>query len=103
MSRYVNLDQIIADIYEKWGRDPAYIANDTPTGIEARRDAKFVELLRSEPSIDIVRCRDCKHAFLYNRGICCGQWDGATTFEDGFCWMGERSYATEKAEDKANE
>lgn len=60
MSRYVDIDQIIADIYEKWGCDPAYIANDTPTGIEARRDAKFIELLRSEPSIDIVRCAECK-------------------------------------------
>ena len=60
MSRYVDIDQIIADIYEKWGCDPAYIANDTPTGIEARRDAKFIELLRSEPSIDIVRCEKCR-------------------------------------------
>lgn len=60
MSRYVDIDQIIADIYGKWGCDPAYIANDTPTGVEARRDAKFIELLRSEPSIDIVRCEKCR-------------------------------------------
>ena len=46
MSKYVDIDPIIDDIYKKWGGDPAYYVNDTPTGCEARRDAGLIEMLR---------------------------------------------------------
>ena len=94
MSRYVNLDQIIADIYEKWGCDPAYIANDTPTGIEARRDAELIELLRSQPSIDIVRCAECK--FYNQRGSCFLRFTNLALIDkDNFCSCGRRDKANE--------
>lgn len=94
MSRYVNLDQIIADIYKKWGCDPAYIANDTPTGIEARRDAKLIELLRSKPSIDIVRCAECK--FYNQRGSCFLRFTNLALIDkDNFCSCGRRDKANE--------
>ena len=94
MSRYVNLDQIMADIYEKWGCDPAYIANDTPTGIEARRDAELIELLRSQPSIDIVRCAECK--FYNQRGSCFLRFTNLALIDkDNFCSCGRRDKANE--------
>lgn len=88
MSRYVNIDQIIADIYEKWGCDPAYIANDTPTGIEARRDAELIERLRCTPGIHITTCRECE---FYRRGSCVhikGLVGGVDL--DSYCSYGER-------------
>lgn len=93
MSRYVNIDQIIADIYEKWGCDPAYIANDTPTGIEARRDAKLIELLRSKPSIDIVRCGECEHYYKDHYFECA--FHSASVKPEDFCGFGERRKTNE--------
>lgn len=55
MSKYVDIDQIIESTYVKWGGDPAYYVNDTPTGYEARRDAELIEMLRGEPSVDIAQ------------------------------------------------
>lgn len=61
MSRYVNIDQIIADIYEKWGCDPAYYVGVSGADAhEAKLNADLIEFLRSKPSIDIVRCGECK-------------------------------------------
>ena len=88
MSRYVDIDQIIADIHEKWGCDPAYIANDTPTGIEARRDAYLIELLQSKLHINIVKCMECE---FYRRGSCVHIKGlvGSVNL-DSYCSYGER-------------
>ena len=68
MSRYVDIDQIIADIYKKWGCDPAYYVGVSGADAhEAKLDADLIELLRSKPSIDIVRCGECE---FYCRGEC---------------------------------
>lgn len=59
MSRYVNIDQIIADIYEKWGCDPAYYVGVSGADAhQAKLDADLIEFLRSKPYIDIVRCEN---------------------------------------------
>lgn len=89
MSRYVNIDRTIDEIYDKWGCDPAYIANDTPTGVEARRDAELIEYLRNlKASIDIVRCIECE---FYRRGVCCSFRGITCSVElDDYCSRGER-------------
>lgn len=100
MSKYVDIDPIIDAVYKKWSGDPAYFANDTPTGIEARRDAELIELLRSKPSIDIVRCEKCR----FHKSIKTSS--GYLSFcrkhrlidelsYDDFCSCGERRQANE--------
>ena len=78
MSKYVDIDQIIDDILKKWGCDPAYCINDTPTGIEARRDAELIEFLRGKPSIDIVHCKDCEN---------CDKVELKNGFSEVFCYQ----------------
>lgn len=68
MSRYVNIDQIIADIFDKWGCDPAYyVGVSGADAYQAKLDADLIEFLRSKPYIDIVRCEECE---FYHRGVC---------------------------------
>lgn len=54
MSRYVDIDQIIDDIYKKWGCDPAYYVGVSGADAhEAKLDADLIEFLNSKPCIDI--------------------------------------------------
>ena len=94
MSRYVDIDQIIADIYKKWGCDPAYYVGVSGADAhEAKLDADLIEFLQSKPSIDIVRCKDCEYGeqdaegrwFCRGLGAQIGDEDG-----NGFCADGER-------------
>ena len=94
MSRYVNIDQIIADIYEKWGCDPAYYVGVSGADAhEAKLDADLIEFLQSKPYIDIVLCGECEH---YNRDSYfeCALHSASVKPED-FCGFGERRKANE--------
>ena len=100
MSKYVDIDPIIDDIYKKWSGDPAYFANDTPAGIEARRDAELIEFLRSKPHIDIVRCEKCQ--FFKSIKMSGGYLSFCRKYRlidelsyDDFCSCGERRPANE--------
>ena len=53
-------------------------------------DINIREMLDSAPSIDIVRCGECKRANYEWSGVRCGLSD-ALMGEDGFCSIGERS------------
>lgn len=89
MSRYVNIDQIIADIHEKWGCDPAYYVGVSGADAhEAKLDADLIEFLRSKPYIDIVRCGECE---ARHWGACVnlrGMVGSVKT--DDYCSCGER-------------
>lgn len=66
MSRYVDIEPIIESIYKEWGGDPAYYARQANSsemvhGLLAINDSKMLELLKSQPVLDIVRCRDCEY------------------------------------------
>lgn len=95
MSRYVNIDQIIADIYEKWGCDPAYYVGVSGADAhEAKLDADLIEFLQSKPSIDIVRCAECK--FYNQRGSCFLRFTNLALIDkDNFCSCGRRDKANE--------
>lgn len=88
MSRYVNIDQIIADIYEKWGCDPAYYVG--VSGIDAYKgklDADLIEFLQSKPSIDIVMCGECK----FFNGLSCTHGLGLDCITKvSYCSFGRR-------------
>lgn len=54
MSRYVDIDQIAADIYKKWGCDPAYYVGVSDADAhEAKLDADLIEFLRSKPYVEL--------------------------------------------------
>lgn len=104
MSRYVNIDQIIADIYEKWGCDPAYCVGVSDADAhEAKLDADHVEFLRSKPYIDIVRCKECKYCDTFpnqsdaTMPLKCLNIRYGGVCPDWFCEHGERREPDEKS------
>ena len=58
----------------------------------------IIECLKQEPTVDavpVVRCRDCKHAWIHPCGYVYCHRDGRNAYEmtfniDGFCSYGER-------------
>lgn len=91
MSRYVDIAPIIADIHEKWGGDPAYyIGVSGADAHEAKLNADIIEFLRSKPSIDIVRCKDCKFNENVDGTTGCSFHNFWSVGNDGFCNYGER-------------
>ena len=85
MSRWIDADALI----EAMGEEP-YVWTDSAEEIAERNqwltDMKIIE---SAPSIDIVRCKECKRANHELSGIYCGLSD-VNMGEDGFCSIGER-------------
>ena len=57
MSRYIDADEIKESILDKWGVDPKYLDDS----LEASKDSYVLEWVNSAPSIDIVRCSECKY------------------------------------------
>ena len=92
MSRWIDADALIADL-EKWKQNP----NNDDSSVDLVNH--FQGILRTEPSIDIVRCKECRwwlknlteddedEAYLH-----CPIEDGKP---DGFCSYGERAEQTE--------
>ena len=77
MSRWIELEPLIADLDKGlWGKD---------------YDKALAEaIIQDAPSIDIVRCSECK--FWKNKHLC-ATWSAFGTIEtdaDDFCSYGER-------------
>lgn len=81
MSRYIDADEVLEQIRKKLGiKSLDYL-------LEAER--QIVDAIQSTPSIDIVRCQDCKY-WVYNfngckRNPCTEPW-----YATDFCNYGER-------------
>lgn len=81
MSRYIKADEALEQIRKKLGvKSLDYL-------LEAER--QIVAVIQSMPSIDIVRCQDCKY-WVYNfngcsRNPCTEPW-----YATDFCNYGER-------------
>ena len=93
MSEYINRDDAL-NCFHDWvdKHGDVICADDT---------AEYIEIA-SLPSIELVRCKDCKY-FEYDHvekldGIplivaheICTRWsDGVKTSENGYCFLGER-------------
>ena len=75
MSRYIDADALVIDYYDDYEtKDDAYTY---PYVSKAQID--------SAPSIDIVRCKECKYRFQC-------RWNFEDTNPDGFCSYGERRW-----------
>ena len=92
MSRYVNIDQIIADIYEKWGCDPAYYVGVSGADAhEAKLDADLIEFLQSKPSMDIVCCKNCtfRYTDIFGHDRCRVHMINGIIFKEDSCSRGK--------------
>ena len=99
MSRYIDADALLKNMYTWLPPDPC--------GIEGREYpfetdiiVSTIQTIEEEPSIDIVRCRECKYAHMTYSGEC--KYCDNITDDDGnvievyydgshFCSDGERS------------
>lgn len=73
MSRYIDADALKASI------NTAFLS-------------EIGKIIDTAPSIDIVRCKECKHWHKWNDGeMFCGHFDGGVGSDaDDFCSYGER-------------
>ena len=81
MSRYIDADEVLEQIRKKLGiKSLDYL-------LEAER--QIVDAIQSAPSINIVRCQDCKYwVYHFNgcsRNPCTEPW-----YATDFCNYGER-------------
>ena len=95
MSRYIDA----ADTIERLG---AYLMTDAQIeyGGLASEDIEdwkpiAIDILKGAPSIDIVRCKECKHYDKFPTWSACTYWSGdpyeqASVNDDDFCSYGER-------------
>ena len=93
MSRYIDADAVIARIAGQMSYEI-----EVETGNETDCVDLAEELLNDIPSIDIVRCKECKY-WIDNLteddtdeayGECCFDWDIKMPKADDFCSYGER-------------
>ena len=82
MSRYID-----ADLLVRWicGNKCGCERNECGFTIPCQQ----VQTLEGAPSIEIIRCEECKRANYEWSGVRCGLSD-ALMGEDGFCSIGER-------------
>lgn len=83
MSRYIDVDETLEQIRKKLGvKSLSYL-------LEMER--QIVAVIQSMSSIDIVRCKECKHRGTDDCPMCneCGR-NTHPTLADDFCSSGER-------------
>ena len=91
MSRYIDADALI----EAMGEEP-YVWTDSDDEIAERNQwLTDMHIIESAPSIDIVRCKECKWSDWYTTAdgeqfcYCMETGNGGRTADD-FCSYGER-------------
>ena len=93
MSRYIDADAIEESILDKWGVDPKYLDDS----LEASKDSYMLDWVNSAPTIDIVRCGECKR-----NNYCCRYISPNGRKPDDFCSYGERN-SSEKQNNSTTE
>ena len=89
MSRWIDAEYC-EDFFDRW---ESRVKNAEPVTIDVVQNTRI--LLRDAPSIDMVRCKDCKHKYQepWHDGVAvegeCEIWHNATLDND-FCSYGER-------------
>ena len=88
MSRYIDADEFGRCLQNYRPYVDSGRFNAIQTEVNQVLDCIEYEI-EDTPSIDIVRCRECKRANYEWSGVRCGLSD-ALMGEDGFCSIGER-------------
>jgi len=85
MSRYIDAEYC-EDFFDRW---ESRVKDADPVTIDVVQNTRT--LLRDAPSIDIVRCKECKWAKANGTYQWCGRLDStARITADDFCSYGER-------------
>lgn len=87
MSRYINAEYC-EDFFDRWESE---VKDAEPVTIDVVQNTRT--LLRDAPSIDIVRCRECKHGEYredFDDYLCDQLGLGVVNDADFFCSDGER-------------
>lgn len=88
MSRWIDADALI----EAMGEEP-YVWNDELEEIAERNQwLTDMHIIENAPSIDIVRCQDCRKSHIDGKTthyLWCTEW-GRSTDTFGYCERGER-------------
>ena len=88
MSRYIDAEYC-EDFFDRW---ESRVKNADPVTIDVVQNTRT--LLRDAPSIDIVRCKECKHGEYrkeYDDYECHASGCGLVYDADFYCADGERS------------
>ena len=89
MSRWIDAEYC-EDFFDRW---ESRVKNADPVTIDVVQNTRT--LLRDAPSIDIVRCKECRYFSVISdeeegtNYYMCGAWSNATD-EDAFCSFGKR-------------
>ena len=86
MSKWIDADALIMALRLEYPMIPMFKENRKEWEIKTEGYRKAEEVIKDAPSIDIVRCKECKH-----RGICFGKLvQGIEVVQLNFCSYGER-------------
>lgn len=94
MSRYIDADAVIEIMEER--KRPEVGADASKERYRYIQWLADYQAIKDTPSIDIVRCKECKHASDNNvYGCMCNHfndndWDYHRMYADDFCSRGER-------------
>ena len=92
MSRYIDADALMAECEEELKDESLWHDEDTTKDYaEGSDDGKrlIMNIIDSAPSIDIVRCKECKHRTDSKAKSFCEKWLREVDADD-FCSYGER-------------
>ena len=98
MNRYIDADAVIMALRLEYPMMPMFKESQKEWEIKTEGYRKAEEVIKDAPSIDIVRCKECKHWERLNyeapkEGWCDDEMpysDGRWVDADDFCSYGER-------------
>ena len=88
MSEYIEREALLEDLQ-------AAVENGGMGGMVASALKRYVKRAPAADVVEVVRCEDCKHAWIHPCGYVYCHRDGRNTYEmtfnlDSFCSYGER-------------
>ena len=92
MAEYIEREALYEKAY--WHGEHPDVGNPFPDGVDAI-DIEDVDAIPAADVAPVVRCRDCKHAWIHPCGYVYCHRDGRHSYEmtfnlDSFCSYGER-------------
>ena len=87
--RLIDVDALIMALRLEYPMMPMFKENQKEWGIKTEGYRKAEEIIKNAPSIDVVRCQDCKH-WVYNFNGCARNPCTEPWYATDFCNYGER-------------
>ena len=91
MGKWIDADALIKALRLEYPMMPMFKESQKEWAIKTEGYRKAEEVIKDAPSIDIVRCKECKWAKALGTYQWCGRLDStARITADDFCSYGER-------------